>query len=395
MVYDFETPVSRRTCGSSKWNLMLEKCPDVPKGIAPLSVADMELKNPPEIVEGLKTYLDNYVLGYTSPTKDYLQTVCGWLQTRHNWTVQPEEIVLVSNVVMTLYAAVLAYTSPGDGVITMPPVYGPFSGAVLDSGRVNAECPLLFTNNAWEIDFDRFETLCRKPENKMFLLCSPHNPVGRVWTREELARIGKICAENHVFVVSDEIHFDLIMPGHIHTVFPNACEDACPEYLICTAPSKSFNLATLQISNIIIPDAARRAQFDAVIDSVHAPACGALGMEACRLGYTLCADWLQEVIELIWGNYRICCDFLDAACPGVTYSDLQGTYLMWLDCSAFGLSDDALMPLLEKHYFFCGDGLDFSQGGAQHIRINLAGPRRMLESAMLRFRDAYREAKNI
>ncbi|MCI5652287.1 MAG: pyridoxal phosphate-dependent aminotransferase [Ruminococcus bromii] len=394
MEHDFETLVSRRNCGSGKWEMMLKCNPDIAEGIAPLSVADMELKNPPEIIEGLKDYLDTHILGYTSPTDAYYEAVCGWMKRRHNWEVKPEEIIVTAGVVTALFTAVLAYTEPGDGVITMPPVYGPFGFSIKQNDRVNVECPLINDNEKYTIDFEQFEALCAKDENKMFILCSPHNPAGRIWTKAELSKIGEICAKHHVFVVSDEIHFDLIMPGHEHIVFPNACENGCPEYIVCTAPSKTFNLATLQTSNIVIPDKENRKKFQSVLDTIHINAAAALGLEACRLGYTECEAWLEEVIDLIWNNFRFCAKFIDENCPGITYSPLEGTYLMWINCETLGLDDDKLHELLHKHDIYCNDGRFFSAGGERHIRINLAGPTAMIEKAMHRFKEACMEAHN-
>lgn len=392
MNYDFETLVSRKDCGSGKWNMMLECNPDIADGIAPLSVADMELKNPPEIVEGLKAYLDTHILGYTSPTTAYTDAVCKWMKDRHNWEINAEEIVETAGVVTALFMAVLAYTEPGDGVITMPPVYGPFSGCVVQNGRANVECPLLDSDGACTIDFEKFEALCAESQNKMFILCNPHNPTGRVWTQDELSKIGEICAKHHVFVISDEIHSDLIMPGYTHIVFPMACKKSCPEYMVCTAPSKTFNLATLQTSNIIIPNEAYRNKFKAIMNSVHTSSPGALGLEACRIGYTSCAEWLNQVIQLIYTNYTYCRDFIRENCPNITCNELQGTYLMWMNCATLGLSDDALHTLMHKHNLYCNDGRFFSAGGERHLRLNLAGPKSMVEAAIHRFKEAYNEA---
>lgn len=393
MKHDFETLVSRKNCGSGKWEMMLKDKPDIPEGIAPLSVADMELKNPPEIVEGLKKYLDTHILGYTSPTKAYYDAVAGWMKRRHNWEIEPEWVVVTGGVVMALFVAVLAFTEEGDGVITMPPVYGPFGMSVKQNGRVNVECPLINTNEHYTVDFERFESLCAKPENKMFILCSPHNPGGRVWTKEELCKMGEICAKHNVMVISDEIHSDLIMPGHTHTVFPNACENGLPPYIVCTAPSKTFNLATLQTSNIIIPDEEMRKKFNAVINTIHASSSSALGYEACRIGYTECDAWLAECIDLVYRNFKFCAKFIDENCPEFTYSELEGTYLMWVNGNALGLDDDQLHELLHKHNIYVNDGRFFSTGGSGYIRINLAGPSAMIEAAMHRLKDAYDEVK--
>ena len=391
MIYDFETLVSRKNTGSGKWDEMTKEHPNLPENVAPLSVADMELKNPPEIVEGLKKYIDTHILGYTGPTEEYFNAVCGWMKRRNDWDIKKEEIVSTHGVVTALAVSVLAYTDPGDGVITMPPVYYPFRMTIEHNNRKNVECPLINTNETYTIDFDLFEKLCAEEKNKMFIFCNPHNPVGRVWTENEIAKLGAICAKHNVIVVSDEIHSDLIMPGHKHVAFANACKDALPKYLVCTAPSKTFNLATLQTSNIIIPDETLRKKFQAVLDMVDANAATALGMEACRLGYTRCEGWLDEAIDLIWHNFQFCSRFIAENCPGVTCSRLEGTYLMWINCESLGLDDDALHQLLFKHDLYCNDGRFFSAGGERHIRINLAGPAKMLEAAMQRFKAACAE----
>ena len=285
MIHDFETLVSRKNTGSGKWDEMTKEHPNLPENVAPLSIADMELKNPPEIVEGLKKYIDTHILGYTGPTEEYFDAVCGWMKRRNDWDIKKEEIVSTHGVVTVLAVSVLAYTDPGDGVITMPPVYYPFRMTIEHNNRKNVECPLINTNETYTIDFDLFEKLCAEEKNKMFIFCNPHNPVGRVWTEEEIAKLGAICAKHNVIVVSDEIHSDLIMLGHKHVAFANACKDALPKYLVCTAPSKTFNLATLQTSNIIIPDEELRTKFQSILQQHFTPSAGALGLEACRLGY--------------------------------------------------------------------------------------------------------------
>ena len=234
----------------------------------------------------------------------------------------------------------------------------------------------------------------QKKKNKMFIFCNPHNPVGRVWTEDEIAKLGAICAKHNVIVVSDEIHSDLIMPGHKHVAFANACKDALPKYLVCTAPSKTFNLATLQTSNIVIPDEELRTKFQSILQQHFTPSAGALGLEACRLGYTECEGWLAEVIDLIYKNYKNFCKFIDVNCPGVTYSDLQGTYLMWIDCTTFGLDDEALDKLLRKHDLFLRRRHAVLAGRHHAYACKPRRSRKMLNAAMQRFKDAYDEAKN-
>ncbi len=385
MKYDFETLVDRSGCGSFKWDDMREKVPDLPKGIVPFSVADMEFKNAPEIGEGLKRYTDTHILGYTGPTREYLETVCGWMKARHNWDVDPESIVCTTGVVPALHTAVKAFCRPGDGVIVMPPVYYPFYSAIKDGGCMIKRCPLLYKNRAYSIDFDLLEKLAAESDSKMLIFCSPHNPVGRVWTKEELRRVGEICLKNGVRVISDEIHFDLIMPGHTHTVFSTA-GDFGDKVIVCTAPSKTFNLAAMQTSNIIIPNKEDREAFQKT-QGYSEP--GALGFEACRIAYTQCRPWLEEVLQVISGNYRFAVEFLGEHLPEIRPVELQGTYLLWLDCTALGKTKEELEDLMvHKAFLFLDEGYVFGEEGAGFERINLACPRWVLEEALKRLEKA-------
>lgn len=212
MKYDFETLIDRSAHGSGKWNDMRVKNPDTAKGVVPFSVADMEFKNAPEIGEGLKAYMDTHILGYTGPTQEYLDTVCQWMRDQHSWEVKPESIVCTCGVVSALFVMVKAFCQPGNGVIVMPPVYYPFYMAAENGGCEIVRCPLVYQDNAYSIDFDLLEKVAADANNKLLIFCSPHNPVGRVWTPEELRRVGEICLQNGVKIISDEIHFDLVMP---------------------------------------------------------------------------------------------------------------------------------------------------------------------------------------
>lgn len=254
MKYDFETVVNRFNVGSAKYEQMLGWNPDVSEDIVPFSVADMELKNPPEIIEGLKKYIDKSVLGYTKPTEGYTSAVCGWMKKRHNWEVNPEWIIQSPGVVNAFYTAIKALSNPGDGVIIMTPSYYPFYSAIESNDRKVVKSSLINTGDNYLIDFEDFEEKARDANNKILLFCSPHNPTGRVWKKDELEKIAEICLKNNVLIISDEIHFDLIMPGYEHTVFATISEEVANNMIVCTAPSKTFNLAGMQTSNIIIPN---------------------------------------------------------------------------------------------------------------------------------------------
>ena len=240
MRYDFET-VLNRSRESSKWAAMKEKKPQVPEYITPLSVADMEFRNAPEITEGLREYLTEAVLGYPRASEEVYEAVLSWVSRHYGWKAAAEWLVFTPGVVNALFQAVRGFTEPGDGVIVMPPVYYPFYNAVTKNGRVLRTCPLKEENQEYKIDFDKLKQLAKEKSTKLLLLCSPHNPVGRVWSKEELLEVGRICCENQVFVVADEIHCDLIMPGYTFSSFAGLGKEIQENAMICLSPSKTFN----------------------------------------------------------------------------------------------------------------------------------------------------------
>lgn len=385
MKYDFETLVDRTGTGSGKWDEMKKKKPDLSPGVVPFSVADMEFKNAPEIGEGLKKYMDTHILGYTGPTDAYYDAVCGWMKQEHGWEVKPESIVCTLGVVPALFTLVKTFCQPGDGVIVMPPVYYPFYMAAENSNCEVRRCPLIYRDNNYTIDFDLLDKIAAEKDTKMLIFCNPHNPVGRVWTKEELKRVGEICLKHDVRVVSDEIHSDLIMPGHTHTVFAQA-GDFGDKIIVCTAPSKTFNLAAMQTSNIIIPNKEDREKFQEV-QGHSAP--GALGLEACRIAYTQCRPWMEEAISVIWSNYQFAVKFLKEHLPEIKPVDLQGTYLMWLDCTALGRTKEELEELMvQKAELFLDEGYVFGEEGAGFERVNLACPQWVLKAALERLEKA-------
>jgi cystathionine beta-lyase len=388
MTYDFETLVDRSHCGAAKWDGMRKTCPDLPEGIVPFSVADMEFKNAPEIMEGLKEYLDTHILGYTNPTEAYFASVCMWMKEQHGWQVDPDHIVCSPGVVPALYMLVAALTEPTDGIIIMPPVYHPFQAAAEKNGRPVKNCPLIHENGTYEIDFDLLEKVAAQPDSKLLIFCNPHNPVGRVWTKEDLAKVGEICVRNNVIIVSDEIHSDIMMPGFTHTPFPMA-GDFNDQVIVCTAPSKTFNLAAMQTSNIIIPNKTYREKFLAIKETYCIESMNALGFEACRLAYTKGRPWMQEMIAKVYENYRFAVSFFEEHLPMLRPAQMQGTYLMWLDCTALGLDEKELETLLtEKARFFAGQGYTFGEEGKGFERINLACPTWVLKEALERLEKA-------
>lgn len=390
MKYDFETLVDRFDTGSFKYDQMIKWNPEAAdKKIVPLSVADMEFKTPPEIVDALKRYLDEHVLGYTGPTGAYLESVINWMKKRHGWEIEEKWIVSTPGVVGAFFMAVTALTKPGDGVIVMPPVYYPFYKAVDSGERVLVRNELKEVEGRYEIDFEDLEEKARDPKNAALLFCSPHNPVGRVWTREELEKVADICERNNILVLSDEIHFDLIMPGHKHIVFADLNEWTRNNSIVFTAPSKTFNLAGMQTSNIIIADPKLRRQFIREMNKTAVMNLNALGYEACKTAYNECEGWLEELIEVIHDNHLLVREYMEKHHPKIKVFDLEGTYLQWLDFRPLRLEKEELERILhEEALVFLDEGYFFGEEGTGFERINIACPRSVLEDALKRISAA-------
>ena len=390
MKYDFTTLIDRSEQGSYKWNGMKRLYPEVPKGIVPFSVADMELKNPPEVVEGLKKYLDEAILGYTGPTDAYLDSVVNWMKRRHHWEIQPEWIVTSPGVVTAFQAAIKSMIQPGEGVVILTPVYYPFYRAIKRFSGETVCVELINENGKYVIDFDALEEAFKDENNKLFLFCSPHNPVGRVWTKEELNHLGELCLKYDMNVISDEIHNDLILSEAEHTVFATVSENLAQKMVICTSPSKTFNLAGMQTSNIIIPNETLRKNFSDALNEISSSGLNALGYKACELAYNHSEAWLDELLKLIEYNRNLVCECMRTYFPEVVISPLEGTYLQWLDFRAFNLSKEELEEkMIKEALWFTDEGYLFGEGGIGFERINLACPSWVLEEALLRLRKAF------
>lgn len=384
--YDFEKLINRKNTGSGKWNQMYEINPDVAEDIVPLSVADMEFKTAPEIVEGLKRFLDESVLGYTSATDDYYKSVIGWMERRHGFSPNKEWFIEMPGVVPALKHMVSALTRPGDSVLIMTPVYYPFRSVAEAQGRNIIETELIAEGNTYKIDFEDFEAKARREDVKLFILCSPHNPIGRVWTKQELELLCHLCYENDVFVISDEIHFDLIMPGYKHVSLGTFEEKYLENCAICTAPSKTFNLAGLQTANIFISnkDIRERVSKEKGFGTLNA-----VGYKACELAYNCCEDWLEQAIEVIDGNRKYIGEFMARNIPRIKVFEMQATYLMWLDFNALGMDYKELEKFMQyKAQLFLDEGYIFGKGGYGFERINIACPKWVIEGAMERLLKA-------
>ncbi|MBD5559336.1 MAG: pyridoxal phosphate-dependent aminotransferase [Clostridia bacterium] len=386
MEYDFETWQNRASQGSAKWNAMLELKPDVSPDTVPLSVADMEFLLAPEIRDGLCEHLGTAVLGYTQPTPYYFECIQQWLARRQDLQIETEWIVPTPGVVNGIGLALTACTNPGDGIIVMTPVYYPFYKLIEYTGRRQISLPLTDTDGYYTIDVQKLDELAS--DAAAILLCSPHNPVGRVWTKQELEDIGEIASKYGLLIISDEIHGDLVMPGYRHIPFLNACPDMKERTVLFTAPSKTFNLAGMQASSAIIPNKELRAAFEDAKMRSGQFALNALAYTSTELAYTRCDGWYKEMIEVIDGNRQLAIDFIQREIPQAVVSPLQGTYLLWVDLRYLGLDPTELEKRMIAQDLFFDEGYVFGNEGAGFERINLAVPRAVLVSALDRLKAA-------
>ena len=387
MDYNFDQVIDRYNTHCEKFDTAVQQ--GYPADILPLWVADMDFQAPPAVQNALQQALHHGIYGYSILGEDYYEAVTGWFARRFDWQTEKDWIVTTPGVVFALSAAVRAATAPGDSVLVQPPVYYPFFRVIQQNGRKLVENPLVYENGSYRIDFEDMEARIVENDVKLMLLCSPHNPVGRVWTEEELKTLGSICKKYGVTVVADEIHCDFAFPAHPHTPFVKACPDMADRTILCTAPSKSFNLAGLQVSNIFIPGKALRDSFQKQMDicSYHEPNC--LGAIACQAAYNGAEDWLDACKAYLLGNLSYLRAFLRENIPQIKLVEPEGTYLVWLDCSGLGLSEEALEKLIvHKAKLWLDSGSIFGTGGSLFQRVVLACPRATLEKAMRQLKAA-------
>ncbi|WP_279160261.1 MalY/PatB family protein [Thomasclavelia cocleata] len=390
MKYDFETIINRNNKGSSKWDIMKKANPNVPNHIVPLSVADVDIPLAPEIKDGLIEFLNNdVVLGYTNPTDKYYQAVKDWMLNRHDYKIEKDWIVISNGIVPALFDSVAAFTNKNEGVIIFTPVYHPFYQAIETNERQIIKCPLINQDTSYTIDFNKFENLAKNPKNTMLILCNPHNPIGRVWQKEELEKITKICLDNNLIIVSDEIHQDLIMPGFKHYPIATLNDRVADITITCTAPSKSFNLAGLQGSNIIIKNPLLKDKFILQQEKRSFHSLNTIAYEATILAYNRGTDWLEEFKLLINKNYQILVDFISLNLPKVKVYPLQGTYLTWLDFRSYGYNFKDLEKKMINADLYLDEGYIFGQEGEGFERINIACPTSVLLEALERLKTEF------
>jgi cystathionine beta-lyase len=374
MKYDFDKIVPRRHSGSYKWD-------SIPEDALPLWVADMDFEVAPAIKKALADRVTHGVFGYTQIDDSYYEAVISWYQRRHQWTIDRRWMLYTSGVVPAISCSIKALTLPGENVLVQTPVYNCFFSSIRNQGCQIVESPLVRKDDSYVVDWDDFERKCADEKTTAFLLCNPHNPGGRVWTREELAKMGAICAKHHVFVISDEIHCELVMPGYKFTPFAAVSDENLRNSVTLSSPSKSFNTAGLQIANIICKDDEIRRRIDRVINIFEVCDVNPFGPVALKAAYNESEDWLDALNEYIWGNYQLLKDTFAQQLPSLKVTKLEGTYLAWVDISSLRMTSDAVTKKLldEGHVFVSSGTLYGKEAGEGFIRINLACPRSVLK----------------
>ena len=353
----------------------------------PLWVADMDFPSPKPVIDALVERAQHGFFGYTGLTREYYEAVIQWMKKRHGWEIEQEWIVTTPGVVNGLHQIVRTFVKPGEKVIVQPPVYHPFYHAIENNDAVIARNPLLYNHGYYEMDFDDLAVKAAAPDVKMLILCHPHNPIGRVWMPDELHRLGEICLENGVLVVSDEIHGDLIFSGNRFTPYGMLDAELMQNAIICTAPSKTFNLPGLKMSNIIITNANLREPFKQTLTRSGIYGANAFGVVAVKAAYREGEDWLAQVWAYIEANFRFLVNYLNKNLPEIKPVPLEGTYLAWLDCRALGMEEETLNRLLlEEAKVYLDEGTIFGPEGSGFLRVNIACPRSILVEALERMK---------
>lgn len=384
---NFDEPVDRRNTDCLKYDFAKRK--GMPEDVLPLWVADMDFKTSSYIEDALVERAKEAIFGYSEVQAPYFHAVSNWMKIHHNWEVKRTWLVKTPGVVFALAMAVKAFTDPGDSVIIQSPVYYPFSEVITDNGRNIVSSDLyLGADDRYHMDYADFEKKIIENDVKLFLLCNPHNPVGRVWTKGELEKVGDICLKHNVLVVSDEIHADFVFKGQ-HQVFTAIKKEYEDITLTCTAPSKTFNLAGLSLSNIFIPNRKLKRQFKAELKAAGTGLMGVMGLVACQTAYEKGEEWYYAMKSYVQANIEFTKQYVEENLPGVKMIDYEGTYLVWLDFRETGLGADELEDLIiHKAKLWLDSGKIFGKNGEGFQRINVACPRSTVKEALDRMKEA-------
>ena len=383
MKYNFDEIIPRRGTNSYKWDSAGDA------DVLPMWVADMDFRTAPPVVEALRKRVEHGIFGYVRVPDAYYAAVTNWFARRHDWQIEKEWIIYTTGVVPALSAVIKALTAPGDKVMVQTPVYNCFFSSIRNNGCGMIANPLIYRNGTYQIDFADLEQKAADPSVKVLLLCNPHNPAGRVWTKQELTRIGDICIRNNVWVVADEIHCELVFPGHTYIPFASISQEFLMHSVTCTSPSKAFNLAGLQIANIISADTDIRTKIDKAININEVCDVNPFGVEALMAAYNDGEEWLEELKQYLFANYNYLRVYFEEYLPEFPVATLEGTYLVWADCSVLNQSsDETVKTFLEKEKLWVNEGSLYGEAGEGFIRINIACPRQQLIEGLNRLRRA-------
>lgn len=387
MKYDFDEIVDRKNTNSLKHDFANRR--GKPEDVIPLWVADMDFRTLREVTEALVKSSQHGIFGYSETNHEYFSTLQKWYSENFKWNIQPNWLVKTPGIVFAISMAVRTFTNKGDGVIIQTPVYYPFSETILANERLLVKNSLVYENNSYHIDFNDFEEKVIANKVKLFILCNPHNPVGRVWTEEELIRLGDICVKNDIIIISDEIHADFIYEGYKHSIFANLKSEYSDITITCTAPSKTFNLAGLQVSNVFIQNKDIKKKFKAEIVKSGYSQLNTMGLLACKAAYDFGKEWLDQLKNYLSDNLTFVRNFLLERLPQIKLVEPQGTYLLWLDFKALNLTQEELDSLIvNEAKLWLDSGLMFGQEGEGFQRINIACPRKILEKALFQLEKA-------
>lgn len=379
MKYDFDKTIDRRATNSYKWDSATE-------GVLPMWVADMDFRTAPAIIDALQKRVAHGIFGYTRVPDAYYDAVTSWFSRRHGWDIDREWIIYTSGVVPAVSAVIKALTVPGDKVIVQTPVYNCFFSSIRNNGCEIVSNPLRRTADTYEMDFDALERCAADPRAKVMLLCNPHNPAGRVWTPDELTRLGNICLRNGVTVVADEIHCELVYQGFKYTPFASLSDAFLHRSVTCVSPSKAFNIAGLQIANIVAFDNDLRSRIDKAININEVCDVNPFGVAATIAAYNEGEEWLNQLVDYLHGNYEAMAEFCRCELPEFPITRLEGTYLVWMDCSSLGIPSDALEhALLDDARLWLNAGTMYGAEGEGYMRWNIACPRSVMLDGLNRF----------
>ena len=379
MKYDFDKTIDRRATNSYKWD-------SAPEGVLPMWVADMDFRTAPAIIDALQKRVAHGIFGYTRVPDAYYDAVTSWFSRRHGWDIDREWIIYTSGVVPAVSAVIKALTVPGDKVIVQTPVYNCFFSSIRNNGCEIVSNPLRRTADTYEMDFDALERCAADPRAKVMLLCNPPNPAGRVWTPDELTRLGNICLRNGVTVVADEIHCELVYQGFKYTPFASLSDAFLHRSVTCVSPSKAFNIAGLQIANIVAFDNDLRSRIDKAININEVCDVNPFGVAATIAAYNEGEEWLNQLVDYLHGNYEAMAEFCRRELPEFPITRLEGTYLVWMDCSSLGMSSDALEhALLDDARLWLNAGTMYGAEGEGYMRWNIACPRSVMLDGLNRF----------